>query len=436
MDGVVGIGLAGGQGVRARPLTLEAREYQRSKATMCFLGKPLIEWQVAALRDHGVDSFYVIANGRENRYQIKEAVGHGEVLDARIRYSRPRMDRHNTGSGEATLSSIEHWDLTGPALVFPTDSLFEFDLPGMVRAHRASGALVTVGTVHRPAEEVAGKYGVVLTDAGGRLTGFVEKPPLDRVRELVPDPRRVPINSGLYLIDCAGLRAVAGNGTLRAMARDKLDWGHDLLPWLVAMGYPVRAAEIAKIGDLGNPRDYLDTLTDVLAGGYPDVLKRLGPSYRDSVWIHESSLRMRDAVSGMTLASKLDFGLVRIGPNVSIGREVEIEPGVMISDSFVGDGVDLHARCQLRGTAILDGAVVGADARVTDAHVGVMARLESAPDSITTVDGYSAIGHEVTVHAGAALTGVCVYPNLTVPSGARFPAGGALTTGSDLLALI
>lgn len=414
MDGVVGIGLAGGQGVRARPLTLEAREYLRSKATMCFAGKPLIEWQVVALQEQGIDSFYVIANGRENRYQIKEAIGHGETLGARVRYSRPRMDLHNTGSGEATLSSIEHWGLEGLALVFPTDSLFEFDLREMVRAHRAAGALVTVGTVDRTAEEVADKYGIVLADKSGRLRGFVEKPPLEQVRTLVADPSRVPINAGLYLIDCKRLRELARNPALRAMAGDKLDWGHDLLPWLVDRGYPIRAAGISKIGDLGNPRDYLDTLTDALAGDYPHMLKRMGPSYRDNVWIHESSLRLRDSMSRMTLAAKLEFGLVRIGPNVLIGREVEIEPGVSISDSYVGDGVDLHVRCQLRGAAILDGAVVGPDAKVINAHVGVMARVESTSDSITTLDGYSAIGHEVTVHAGATLTGARVYPNSTV----------------------
>jgi NDP-sugar pyrophosphorylase family protein len=421
MDGVVGIGLAGGQGVRARPLTLEAREYLRSKAAMCFASRPLVEWQVIALQEQGIGSFYVIANGRENRYQVKEAIGHGEGLGVRVRYSRPRMDRHNTGSGEATLSSIEHWGLDGLALVFPTDSLFEFDLREMVRAHRAAGALVTVGTVDRTAAEVAGKYGVVVTSADRRLRGFVEKPPLDRVLDLVRDPNRVPINAGLYLIDCARLREVARTPAMRAMARDRLDWGHDLLPWLVDRGYPVRAAGIAKIGDLGNPRDYLETLADALAGEYPFLLKRMGPGYRDHVWIHESSLRLRDAITGMTLAEKLEFGLVRIGPNVLIGREVEIEPGVVVADSHIGDGVDLHARCQVRGSAVLDGAVVGPDARVIHAHVGVMARVESTSDSVTTLDGYSAIGHEVTVCAGASLTGARIDPNCVVPADMPVP---------------
>ena len=119
MNDVVGIGLAGGQGTRARPLTLEAADYIRSKATMCFAGRPLIEWQLMGLQDQGVDDFYIIVNGRENRSQIKDVIGHGEALGAQVRYSRSRMDQHNTGSGDATLCGIAHWGLNELALVFP-----------------------------------------------------------------------------------------------------------------------------------------------------------------------------------------------------------------------------------------------------------------------------------------------------------------------------
>ena len=44
MSDIVGIGLAGGQGMRARPLTLKAPGYLRSKAAMSFLGRRLIRW--------------------------------------------------------------------------------------------------------------------------------------------------------------------------------------------------------------------------------------------------------------------------------------------------------------------------------------------------------------------------------------------------------
>jgi NDP-sugar pyrophosphorylase family protein len=434
MEQVVGIALAGGKGVRARPLTLESAGYLRSKATMCFAGRPLVEWQVTALAEQGIESFYVIANGRENRYQVKDVLGYGESLGVQVRYSRPRMDRHNTGSGEATLSGFEHWDVHGLALVFPTDSLFDFDVAAMVEDHRASGALVSIATVERTAQEVAGKYGVMVADSDRWVRGFVEKPPLDLIAGLVPDPERVPTSAGVYLVDCDRLRELAKTASLTDLASRNLDWGSDLLPWLVAAGHPVRMSHIAKSSDLGNPRDYLTALSDVLGGGYPHLLKRLGPPYAGNVWIHESSLRRRDPVSWMTLADKLEAGLVRIGPNVIIGRDAEIGPGVDVEDSYIGDGVDLHSLCQLRRVACLDGVVVGAGARITDTHIGVMARIESTSDLVTVLDGFTALGHEVTVEAGAVLTGVTVYPKLTVPAEAGVPPGAGLTTAADLLA--
>ena len=345
---VVGIGLAGGQGMRARPLTLEAFGYLRSKATISFAGRALVEWQVAGFRDQGIDTFYVVANGRENRYQVKDVLGHGEDLRVRVRYSRPRMDQHNTGSGEATISAIAHWDLDGLALVFPTDSLFEFDLAELVRHHRAGGAVVTVATVERSVAEVAGKYGTLVTDQDGWIREFVEKPPLEKVRRLARGADRVPINAGLYLVDCARLRQLAATPQLAALAGRQLDWGQNLLPWLVAAGHPVRQVPIGKAGDLGNPRDYLVTLADVLGGGYPHLLKQMDPPYAGNIWIHESSLRQRDPLTGMTLSAKLTAGLVRIGPNVHIGRDVEIGPGVVVSDASIGDGVDLHPHCRVR----------------------------------------------------------------------------------------
>jgi mannose-1-phosphate guanylyltransferase / phosphomannomutase len=433
VNDVVGIGLVGGRGLRARPLTLEASGYLRSKATMCFVGRPIIEWQVLALRDQGIADFYVLANGRENRYQVRDALGYGEALDTRIQYSRPRMDRHNTGSGEATLSGIAHWNLAGVALVFPTDSLFEFDFDELVRRHRAAGALVTVATVDRTCEEVAGKYGVIVADRDGRIRRFVEKPHLSTARKLAADPDRVPINAGMYVVDCTGLRTLAGRPALRALAHRALDWGNDLLPWLVARGYPVHAQRIAKVSDVGNPKDYLRALTEVLKGEYPLMLKRMPPPYAGNIWIHESSLRRADRASGLTLEAKLAEGMVRLGPNVYIGRDVEIEPGVCIADASIGDGVDLHAGCELRRVACLDGAVIGPGAKVSDTHIGVMARVDSTPTAATVVERFSALGNEVTVAAGARLAGVTVYPRLNVPWQVPLPAGAAVTCAADVL---
>jgi len=213
MSEVVGIGLAGGQGVRARPLTLKAPGYLRSKGAMSFLGRRLIRWVISILTNEGIKEYYVIAHGKENRYQIKVMLGYGEGYGVDVKYSPVKHDAASTGSADSTLRMLDHWDLRGTALVFPTDTIIDFDLEPMVRNHLESGAIVTMAAMERAPNEVAEKYGVLLTDAVDRVLEFVEKPTMAEIREAFEvrsedEFDRLPLmtNAGFYLIDCARLR--------------------------------------------------------------------------------------------------------------------------------------------------------------------------------------------------------------------------------------
>src|SRR6266513_1930712 len=179
---VVGVILVGGRGERARPITVKARGYLRSKAAVSFCGKRLIVWLLKGMRRQGVREFFVIAQGKENRYQTKTLVGHGDDLEVNIRYSRVRHDRLNTGSGDATLRSLEHWDIESPALICPADSLYDFSLVALLAGHQRRGALLTVAGMARSPSEVVGKYGVMIRDDDGRVTRFLEKPSLNELR--------------------------------------------------------------------------------------------------------------------------------------------------------------------------------------------------------------------------------------------------------------
>src|SRR5574341_2611703 len=152
---VVGIGLAGGQGLRARPLTLKAPGYLRSKAAMSFLGRWLIRWVIQVLSSQGIKEYYVIAHGKDNRYQIKVMIGYGEGFGVDVKYSPVKYDAMSTGSADSALRLIEHWDITQPALVFPTDSIIDFDLAPMHEAHLRAGAVATIAAMMREPDEVA-----------------------------------------------------------------------------------------------------------------------------------------------------------------------------------------------------------------------------------------------------------------------------------------
>jgi len=439
-DDTLGIILAGGRGERAKPLTLASSDYIRSKALIPFVGRSVIEWLVESCRDQGIRRFYVIAQGAENHSQIKLALGHGERFGVEIHYSRARLDRYNVGSGAATLHNLEQWDLTGRALVLPADSVFEFSLPHLIDAHDAADAVATVATVARTPEEIAGKYGVMRTSAAGLVTGFLEKPPLDRIHRLFPETslptagRTLSTNAGMYLVDCGRLRLAARTPEMIRLAQQRLDWGGDLLPWLVGRGLPVAAAPIDRLGDLGSVDDYLTTLGEVLGGRYPWMTRAMGTpvSTDPPYWIHESSLRTKDSVTGTTLAQKISDGSVVIGPAVRIGRYAEIGPGVRLRHTDIGDGVDIDEGAQLTRTAIGDGAVVGPYARVEDSYVGPLAQVHSERGSPARLSR-SAVGDAAELRPGTRLSGVSVYPRLRVPAVTGLPTGTHLTSSDDIL---
>ncbi len=416
------IALAGGRGERALPLTLVAPQYLRSKAAMRVAGRTLIEWAVHALRAQGVQSFHVIANGRENRTRTFDILGDGSALGVEVRYSRARFDASNTGSGQATLRCLDYWDLDGPVLVFPTDSVFDFDLAAMTRRHEAADAVVTVATVPCSPQRAARKYGVLAPGPDGLIERFVEKPDLADAR-LLAERGMVHTNAGIYLVDGKRLREAGREPRLAALARDRLDWGADLLPYLVAEGYRVAAHPIARFGDLGSPRDYLATMRSVLRGEFP----ALGAVNAGTARIAESSLCLRDGVCGLTLAEKIARGLVRIGPTVRIGRDVEIAPGVVLEDCDIADGVDVGEGCVLRRTACGEHAIVGAHARISDCVLGSSAVAGSSRQQPSVLRDYCVLGDEASVAPGTRLTGVEVFPRLAVRPGALVPPGSRLT---------
>ena len=440
---LVGIGLAGGQGVRARPLTLKAPGYLRSKAAMSFLGRRLIRWVIQILSSEGIKDYYLIAHGKENRYQIKVMIGYGEGFGVDVKYSPVKYDALSRGSADSALRMIEHWDIAQTALVFPTDSIIDFDLEPMLKAHEESGAIVTLAAMLREPDEVAEKYGVILADGDGTVREFVEKPTLAELREHFTvrdeeDFRKLPLmtNAGFYIVDTARLRRLAQHPEIRALRERRLDFGKDLLPWLVGNGELVRAHPVRRIGDLGNVHDYLETMVDVLHGNFMSVDRLLGPPFdpERNVWIAPETLAMRDEVAGTTLAEKIGNGTVRIGPAVRIGRFCEIAPGVEIAESNLDDDVEVRENARIVRSQIRDGAIVGTGALLSEVVVGSMTEIRSEPGLFTLLEDRVALGDEVTVYPGVHLAhDVSVYPRLKIPAGIRVPPETEIAGPADVL---
>jgi mannose-1-phosphate guanylyltransferase/phosphomannomutase len=446
MDHVVGLGLAAGSGVRFRPLSLKARGYLRAKAAVRLLGRRVLDWLVAILQQQGLEDFIMVTKGKENRYQIKSIIGYGENLGVRVRYSPVTLDATNTGSGDAVLANLDYFDIHETAFVFPTDSVLDIDLQAMLEYHHRKGAVVTIAAAQQPAEAIADRYGLIDCDSQGRVCGFVEKPSMEQIFTHfgvagAENPTLPPMmtNAGFYLMDALALREIADDPEVKAMRGHRCDIGGDLLPWLVAKGYPVHAFRIGRMGDLGNIPSYLETMLDVLHGRFRSLTTLMPQVYpgSDHILIDHETLEMTDPVTRMTLAEKLERGLVELRPPLRIGKYVRIYPGVKLTECNIDDECVLQEGASIVRSSVGSGSVIGPYAHIEDTLTGIMVELKSSKANPVALRRFVAIGDEVVLRGSVEITdSVTIYPRLRIPNGIHIPPGTELESSEQVVELL
>jgi NDP-sugar pyrophosphorylase family protein len=154
--------LAAGLGSRLLPLTQSI-----PKALVPVAGRPLIEYGLLFLRAQGVEE--VIINLHHRGEQIREALGDGKVSGLRISYSQEDL-LLDTGGGIKKAQAF----LGGETfVVLNGDTIIDLDLEALLAAHRRNRAIATL--VLRPDPEAA-RYGILETDASGRIRRFLGQP--------------------------------------------------------------------------------------------------------------------------------------------------------------------------------------------------------------------------------------------------------------------
>ena len=398
---MIAIGLVAGSGTRARPLTLKTSNYLRSKAAIRFLGRPIIEWQIEAMKADGITDFVMVARGRENRFQVKTLIGYGEHQGVSVRYSPPILDHLDRGSADATIRSTEYFDLQGELFIFPVDSLIDVDMTTLAQVHRHRRAAMTIVTTEVPAAKAANTYGVLILDDEGQVLEFLEKPSAKTLQDRL-GPHwatcQVATNAGFYLTNAEVLREQALHMEIAHMRTRQLDFGHDLLPWLVAQDFPVYTFPARWVGDLGSLPQYLDSMVDLLSGEASPPGFDLGPDR------HFPSRHFGDPRP----LGHAEWNAVRLGRYVHIGPDCHFRNVSIGDECLIGRGVTLE------NTHLDDGVIIGDGAVIRSSVVGLMAHIHSSLDHRTHIEAVSGIGDEAVIEPGSYLENVLVYPRTTV----------------------
>ncbi|MBU0609453.1 MAG: nucleotidyltransferase family protein [Armatimonadetes bacterium] len=223
--------LLAGHATRMRPLTTYL-----NKGMIPLRGRPLLEHVIERLRTQGFTDLLVAVTMFPE--QLENYFGDGSRFGVRIQYVlRPHPSQ--TAGEVAALR-----DLLAPDesfLVHYGDILTNLNIAAMADQHAQTGAAATLGLV----THVEIHTGVAELDTDGRVIHFVEKPPLEQ-------PCHAAVN-----IFSPKVWDYVGPGK---------DFGHDVIPEMVAAGEDVRGYldEEAYWMDVGRLSD-LDGAEKLLA---------------------------------------------------------------------------------------------------------------------------------------------------------------------------
>lgn len=212
--------MAGGQGMRLRPLTLSS-----PKPMLPVAGRPILEHVVERLVECGFDQI-LVATGYQGQ-RIEDHLQDGRQFGASLRYLREDIPL-----GTAGALGVLPEDVEGDLLVMNGDILTTVDFAALAESHAASGADMTV-SVREMVEQV--EYGVVRVD-GEWIQGIDEKP-----------RRSLLVNAGIYMVG-SRMRQLAPGGPFDMT--DLIRWG--LGERRRVRSYPLREFWL----DIGRMADY------------------------------------------------------------------------------------------------------------------------------------------------------------------------------------
>ena len=153
--------LAAGLGTRLDPLTRLVAKPAVPLGTRT-LAEHVLGW---LQRQHLHD---VVVNLHHLPSSITGVLGDGAHLGLRIRYSWESTVLGSAGGPRRALSLLD----SDPFVIVNGDTLCDFDLTPMLKAHHASGADVTMAVVPNPS---AGHYNGILVDDENIVRGFIPR---------------------------------------------------------------------------------------------------------------------------------------------------------------------------------------------------------------------------------------------------------------------
>ncbi len=368
--------LAAGEGTRMKSDT--------PKVAHEILGKPMLNWVVDAARDAGCERVIAVTGHR------------AEQVEALLEGITSVRQERQLGTGHAVMCAADELaGFQGSLLVLSGDTplLRAETIAGLIAMREASGAACTVLTA-----DLANPTGY------GRIVRMSHDLSVDRIveeKDCSAQERHITeINTGAYCFDSAVLFA-----HLDRLTTDNAQGEYYLTDMIRVF------------------RDEGMTVGAMLAD---DWIETIGVNSRvqlaEATKLMQHRINTAHMLAGVTMT---DPDLVWVGPDVTLGRDVELLPMTF-----------LHGT-----TTVADGARIGPSARLTDATVAEGAVVDASVVVGAVIGPGASVGpvsylRQGTVLSANAKAGACVeIKNSTVGERSKVPHLsyiGDATIGTDV----
>ncbi|MEA5479863.1 glucose-1-phosphate adenylyltransferase [Pseudanabaena galeata UHCC 0370] len=239
MKNVLAIILGGGQGSRLYPLTKT-----RAKPAVPVAGKyRLIDIPVSNCINSGIEKIYILTqfNSASLNRHVNQAYrpasysdGFVEILAAQQTPDSPDWFQGTADAVRRYAWLLESWNVT-EYLILSGDQLYNMDYAKFVEHHRNTGADITLSVL--PVDQKkATAFGLLKTDAQGRIIKFLEKPKGEALEEMRVDTTSLGLSAeeakytpfiasmGIYVFNKTAMMKMLSDNP------DFTDFGKEIIP--------------------------------------------------------------------------------------------------------------------------------------------------------------------------------------------------------------
>jgi len=310
--------LAGGKGTRLRPLTVYT-----PKPIVPICNRSFLLYQIDTLRRAGVTDITLSLSYQPEK--IEQQLGDGLSFGVKLKYTVEPQPMGTAGAYKFAEDLIRE-----PTVVFNGDILTDLDLKTVIRQHQERKAVATI--VLTPVED-ASAYGVVETEADGRVLRFLEKPKPE-------ETTCKNINAGTYILEPSVLDLIPKG--------ENHSFEYGLFPKLLEKGEAFFAHVPARTYwiDIGTPDRYLQAHQDLLANKV-------------------SRIHIKERHGNFDSATHAEIDELSM-----IADDCTIKPGAQIINSVLGRGCYIEERARIENSVIWSHTRVGTAAEISGAIIG------------------------------------------------------------------